>query len=361
MLTEIKERKMPTENWEKPAARAATVRVSPLIHVRTVLRELGCEPEPVIRMAGLSPAHFEEPENEISYVTASRLLALCEAKTGCQNFGLLLAEQAGSSSLGVAGFMLRFAPDVGTALRALKRNLELHDQGGMLTLAVDEKFAMLGYAIHQPDAQGIDQIYDMSVAMAYKVMRELCGAEWKPTKILLSRRPPKDTAPYRQFFRAPVQFRSAQNAVIFPASWLAHVPNETDPMLYRYFEQEADELRARNATDTIGKLRRCLLASLFDDKLRVEYIAHQLGMHERTMHRRLKEEGTSFRRQLEDIRYMMARRLLADPANRVAEIAAALRYADATAFCRAFKRWSGCTPSQWRRDTDPTRCTLDIG
>ena len=148
-------------------------------------------------MAGLSPAHFEEPENEISYVTASRLLALCAAETGCQHFGLLLAEQGGSSSLGVAGFMLRFAPDVRTALRALKRNLEIHDQGGMLTLAVDDKYAILGYAIHHPDAQGLDQVYDLSVAIAYKIMRELCGAEWEPTKILLSRRPPEDAEPYR--------------------------------------------------------------------------------------------------------------------------------------------------------------------
>ena len=328
----------------------ASVRVSPLMSIPVVLRKLGHEPEPIFREAGLTLAHFENPENEISYIAASRLLALCVQKTGCQHFGLLMAEGVSSSSLGIVGFMLRFAPDVRTALQTLQRNLELHDQGGIPTLTSDGEYAIFGYAIHQPGAQAIDQIYDLAMAVVYKILRELCGSKWRPTRILLSRRPPTDATPYKQLFRSPLRFGATQNAIVFPIRWLAQVPNGTDPLLYHFFEQEADALLDGRATDIVGRLRRLLHASIFNDTLRIHYIAQQLGMHERTLHRRLKNEGTSFRQQLDDIRYWVARQLLANPDNRVSEIATALKYTEPAAFCRAFKRWSGCTPSQWRND-----------
>ena len=79
-------------------------------------------------------------------------------------------------------------------------------------------------------------------------------------------------------------------------------------------------------------------------------VADQLHIHERTLNRRLQEEGSSFRRELEAVRYEVAKQLLADSEIPLSKIASALHYADATAFSRAFKRWSGTTPSRWRRD-----------
>jgi AraC-like DNA-binding protein len=338
----------------------ASVRASPLMCIPDILRKLGCEPEPVFREAGLTLAHFKNPDNEISYIAASHLLALCVAKTGCQHFGLLMAERVSSSSLGIAGFMLRFAPDVQTALQALQRNLELHDQGGIPTLTMDGKYAVFGYAIHQPGVQAIDQIYDLSVAFVYKIMRELCGPDWKPIGVLLSRRRPPDATPYKQLFRVPIRFGAAQNAIVFPARWLAQTPNGADPLLYSHLEQEADALRDNRVADIVGKLRCLLQSSLFNDTLRVQYIAEQLGMHERTLHRRLKEKGTSYRQLLADIRYRVAQQLLANPDSQVSEIAAALKYTDSSAFCRAFKSWSGCTPSQWRSKSVATRGRPEI-
>ena len=77
-------------------------------------------------------------------------------------------------------------------------------------------------------------------------------------------------------------------------------------------------------------------------------IARQLHIHERTLNRRLQEEGTSFRHELDFVRYEMARQFLAESAIPIAKIATALNYADVSAFNRAFKRWTGMTPSQWR-------------
>lgn len=77
-------------------------------------------------------------------------------------------------------------------------------------------------------------------------------------------------------------------------------------------------------------------------------IASQLCVHERTLNRRLREEGTSFQLGLDNVRYAIARQYLAESSMPISRIAAVLTYADVSAFSRAFKRWSGMTPAEWR-------------
>jgi AraC-like DNA-binding protein len=80
----------------------------------------------------------------------------------------------------------------------------------------------------------------------------------------------------------------------------------------------------------------------------VSDIARLLYMHERTMHRYLEKEGTTFRRELESIRYELARQLLSNNKKSLSTIANALGYTEASTFIRSFRRWSGTTPAQWR-------------
>lgn len=329
----------------------AVVRVGPLTGVPAVLRELGHQPGSIFGSAGFELSQFADPDTQISYVAASRLLACCVAATGCPHFGLLVGERAAPSSLGVAGFMLHAAPDVGSALRGLVQHLDLHDQGGVPTLHIKGDTTLLGYAILQPGAQATGQIYDLAIALACNIMRGLCGERWNPGEVLLSRQPPADLAPYRQFFRAPLRFNAEQSAVVFASRWLDRKIPGSDPLLHRHLQQEATELHAQTDKNIVGALRRLLRKSLLDQNCTLSDVARQLCIHERTLNRRLQEEGTSFRRELDDIRYAMARQLLSDSAMPIARIATTLNYADASAFSRAFKRWTGSTPAQWRAHT----------
>jgi hypothetical protein len=192
------------------------VRIGPLAGLPAILRELGHDPEPIFGRVGFKLAQFADPDTVISFVGASRLLALSVAATGCQQLGLLLGERSGPSSLGIAGFLLRTAPDVRTALTDVVRHLDLHDQGGVPMLLVKGDVTFLGYAIHQPAAQATDQIYDLAITIACNIMRHLCGARWNPAEVLLSRAPPEDPAPYKRFFRAHLLFDASQSAVVFP-------------------------------------------------------------------------------------------------------------------------------------------------
>ncbi|NJN46657.1 MAG: AraC family transcriptional regulator [Candidatus Competibacteraceae bacterium] len=319
-----------------------------MANVPGILREFGCEPESIFGSVDLKLTQFGDPDSKISYIAASKLLARCAMATGCQHFGLLLGARADPSFLGITGFMLRAAPDVATALKSLVRHLDLHDQGGMPTLVTRDGATSLGYVIYQSGVEATEQIYDLSIAIACNIMRGLCGASWKPNAVLLSRRSPQDPLPYRRFFRIPPHFDAEQNALVFQARWLDHQLTSADHLLHRYLEQEANELHAHQNECLVRELRRLLRKSLASKRCAVTDIASQFCMHERTLHRRLRDEGTTFRRELEEVRYEVARQLLAESTMPLSKIATALEYADVTAFTRAFKRWSGISPGQWR-------------
>ena len=191
------------------------VRLGPLVGIPAVLQSLGCEPRPLIEKAGFTLAQFADPDLRIPFLPASRLLAQCVAATGCDHFGLLLGERSAPSHLGIAGYLLQSAPDVRIALRGLLDFLELHDEGGVATLCTDREVTLLGYAIHLPGVEAQEQIYDLSAAMIYKILRGLCGDDWRPREVLIMRRPPEAPARYQQFFDAPVRFGSDQTAVAF--------------------------------------------------------------------------------------------------------------------------------------------------
>ncbi|MDX1431387.1 MAG: AraC family transcriptional regulator [Gammaproteobacteria bacterium] len=328
------------------------VQVGPLTSLPDILRDLGCDDAaPLFVRVGLEPTLLENPENRAPFAAVSRVLTECVAATGCDHLGLLLGQRVDPSSLGLAGFMLRSAPDTGTALRTLVQFLNLTDEGGVGVLETSGGVTLLGYAIYQPDTESIDVIYDMTTTFACRIMRLLCGEEWNPSEVLLARHPPRDAAPYRAFFRAPLRFRSEYNAVAFPTRWLNHRPPGADAMLFRHLQKQAEELQRRREPGLIEELHRALRAGLLNHGCAIGKIAARLGMHERSLHRRLRAEGTSFRRELDAVRFAVARQYLAESEASMAEIASAIDYADASAFTRAFKRWAGTTPQKWREQS----------
>jgi AraC-like DNA-binding protein len=328
--------------------REGMVRIAPLASIPTLLQELGCDPDPVFQQVELSRELWNHPETEISFISASRLLEASAVATGCDHFGVLLGERVEPSSLGVAGLMLRCAPDPGVAIKMLRDNLNLHDSGGLVTFETVNEMARFGYLVIQPGTSAIDQIYDLSIAVACKIMRGLCGDHWSPAKVLLSRKRPRDIRPHTDYFHAPVEFGAAANAIEFPVSWLNYPNPGADPHLFKYLSERAGELQARHRTSLLSNLQRIMLNAIFHQRCSVEYVAGMLGMHQRTLNRKLGEFSTSFRQELEKQRFELARQMLANSHITMNEIASVLGYSDQAAFSRAFRRWSGHSPSAWR-------------
>ena len=313
-----------------------------------VLRTLGADPARLLEEVGLSLSLFDTPSNTFTFASRGRLLAHCVERTGCQHLGLLIGERSNLSSLGLVGLLARYSPDVGTALHSLVRYLHHYTRGATTTLIVEGQLVILDYKIHQPATEGTDQVGDGAVAIMVNIMRELCGPEWTPSQVMFAHRKPDNVEPFRRFFRSPLRFDAEQNAIVFLADWLSLRLPEVSPELRRLLKEQISLIEARHRNDFPEQVRIVLRTALLTDRTSAEDIAAVFSIQSRTLNRRLSEFGLSFRDLVEQQRYEIARQALTDTAMDLYDIAALLGYADASAFTRAFRRWSGTTPAAWR-------------
>jgi AraC-like DNA-binding protein len=326
------------------------IRVGAVSALPGVIRSLGLDPAQVLAKAGFDLSLFDDPNNPISFATRSRLIARCGELTGCRHFGLLVGAQGGLQSLGLVGLLAEYSTDAGTALRSLVRFFHHHLRGASIDVVVEGELAILDYTIYQPGTEATDQIGAGAMAGAVNIMRGLCGADWNPSEVMLAHRRPADVEPYRRIFRAPIRFDAEQNALIFPASWLSHRLAEREPAIRRLLKEKIDALEAQFRHEFPEQVRRVLRIALLTDRTSIEDISALFSMQPRTLNRRLSAFGLSFQDLVDEGRYEIARQALLDTDMNVSHVAALLDYADASSFVRAFQRWSGKTPSQWRND-----------
>jgi len=320
-------------------------RVGAMTAVPALLRQLGCDPAPVLAAAGLDESALEFAEGSITYAAFGRLADEGARQSGCDHFGLLVGQAWHLSNMGLVGELAFHSPTVGAAVRECVVFHHLNSHGGVLYLREQGAMADVGYAIYHRDVRGADKISDGVLASLINLMRGLCGPGWVPSEVFLAHAPPADTGPYRRLFRCPVRFNSELNALRFPVHWLKQTVQGASPKVLRELKKRAHALPE---PELIEKLHRSLRVLLLSGVASGDAVADMLAMHRRTLNRRLKEQGTTFREVLEDVRFGAACQLLRATRLTIDDVAAALGYAGVSPFARAFRRRSGVTPGQWR-------------
>lgn len=333
-----------------PVSPEAELRIGVTITLPEVLGNLGANPDELFAEAGVDLKLFDDPNNRISFKQRGRLLAHCVARTGCQHLGLLIGQNAGLHSLGLVGLLVKYSSDVGTALRSLVHFFHLHVHGAVVNLETRGVLASLSYEIYQPGTKATDQVGDGAVAAIYNIMSELCGPLWKPSEVKFAHSKREDGRPYQSFFEAPLVFDAEINAVVFKADWLNLRLPHADPHLLSLLQKQIDTLEVSYGQDLPEQIRSLLRTALLTGHDSIDQVAELFSMHSRTLRRHLKDCGTSFQELLNEGRYEIARQLLEGTRMNVCQIASTLNYADQRAFTRAFRRWSGTTPTQWRND-----------
>jgi AraC-like DNA-binding protein len=326
----------------------ATVRTGGTAAIPAVLRALGADPAKVFAEARVDIARFNDPENTIALAAVGRLLDRCVARTGCQHFGLLVGQQGGLQALGLVGLVVRYSPDVGTALRSLENYMHLHNQGAVAALAVASDTAILSFGIRRPNIEAVEQIGDGTVAASFSMLRTLCGPDWRPIEVRFAHRRPDDIGPFRRLFQAPLHFNAEQNALIFSAEWLAVRLPGADAELQRLLQQQINALELKHGDEFPEQVRSVLRTGLLTGHASAKQVAALFSMHARTLSRRLAAFGTTFKALADEGRFEVARQMLQDTTLDVNQIADSLDYADSSAFTRAFRRWTGTTPTAWR-------------
>jgi AraC-like DNA-binding protein len=331
-------------------------RVGALDVIPQLLHQFGVDPAPVLADAGLEASALDLADNTIPYAAFGLIMGEGARRSRCEHFGLLVGQAWHLSSLGLLGQLIRHSATVGDALRSAIVHHHLNTQGGVVFLNERDAMAELGYAIYHRGTRGISQVYDGVLASLVNLMRELCGPAWAPIEVRLAHAAPADTSPYRRLFRCPVRFDSEVNALRFKAEWLSQPVTGADAMVLRVLERQVSVLAQ---PELIEKLQRSLRVLLLHRVVSGDAVADMLAMHRRTLNRRLAALGTTFRDVLEEVRFEAARQLLSATHLPLDDVAVALGYSELSSFNRAFRRASGTSPGQWRRDAqahDEGRC-----
>jgi len=325
------------------------VRVGPLMSIPGLLAERGVDPATVLERAGLDAHLFDDSEHRVSFAALGEMLELCVEVTGCTHFGLLIGQRFTIDALGVLGQLIRNAATVRDALRIAALHLQIHDRGAVsLSLDIGHGQTALGYTLYAGRTEAASQILDGAIAMQYLLLRDLCGDSWRPRVIQLSHSRPVKPAPLRQFFGARIEFDAPLSAVVFESRWLDHPIAGADPATFAAITGAIEADPSQPKSSFVAQVRRSLYSMIFTASASSANVARLFDLHERTVRRRLREEGATVRGLVGEVRRELAQHLLRDTDMPVSEVAAILHYSDVTVFSRAFRGWSNASPHEWR-------------
>ncbi len=336
-----------------PTTGIPTQRVGGLVEIPGLLRELGADPAQVLASAGLDAQALGHIDQRLPVDATDRLLAACVQQTGCPHFGLLAGQRWNLAHQGVIADLMHCAPTVGDALHSFTLVQHGNSDMGVAFVLEEEDTAALGFALYRTDLRRPEQIYDAAMGVAAGIMRGLCRLHWTPAEVLLSRPHPQDVAPYKACFGPRVKFDQVYSAVRFAKRWLIQPTPAADPRRHRALLQS---IEANTGVDLVPRLRRALRVLLIQGHSSGDTLARYSSLGRRTLNRRLQAQGTTFQKLLDEVRLDVARELLAHTHTPLNQIAAALCYADLSAFMHAFRRWTGTTPAQFRQ-----QATLQAG
>lgn len=310
------------------------------------LRQQGVDVEPLLRAAGL-PAEVDAPVTVQQY---GRLwLAMAEALDD-EFFGLA----ARPMRVGSFALLCHAVLHTGTLEQALRRSLRF------LRVVLDHPHGELRVA----DGEARIVLADVGAprpAFAYRtfwliVLGLACwliGRRIPLRNIDFACRSPEHRADYSHFFGAPVHFDRPDCRVAFDAAYL-RLPTIRSEQALKTFLRGAPAnilVRYRHDTGWVAKIRSHLKAIPAADWPSFDTLAEQLDMPPATLRRRLRGEGQSFAAIKDEMRSVIAQSLLRDGRRSVAEIAGELGFSEPSAFHRAFRKWTGCSPGAFRRES----------
>ena len=161
---------------------------------------------------------------------------------------------------------------------------------------------------------------------------------------------PTDTREHARIFGCPLRFAQPCYRVVLPAAALDAPLIQPDPAMRELTQRLADQQLHALPRDEgwLAQARALIARRLQRPPVEIDGVAAQLALSTRSLQRRLQGEGLSFSELVEQVRRELAEQHLADRTLDLADIALLLGYSEQSAFQRAFKRWTGLTPAQWR-------------
>lgn len=312
-------------------------------------RASGRDPAPWFAGTGLSAPQCSEPNQHVSFHHAMTIIRRAVAAFGDTGLGLAIGGRESLSSFGMLGFAMMSCRTFGDAVRA---GLEYHQISGSLLdieMLPDGQRIWLVARERYPDPELLPFLCEEAFASMSNVSRAMLGPAHRLLQAEFSYPRPRYVHLYEHRFPCSLRFGASHNRMAFDAALLDTPLPTYNPITLaeamRVCQAQVDAVVV--STEMLASLVRWLRPRLGRD-VSVQDAADALRMTERTLRRRLATEGTSFRALHDRLRAERAEQLLRDPRHSIADVGFELGYSDGREFRRAFKRWTGRTPRDYR-------------
>lgn len=300
-----------------------------------------------------APEALADPDGR---VPSSLLLQLWEyLPTRCpdESFGFWLAEQLQAPPLSLATWVISSSPTLGQGFeRALRYQRLLHDEAQSELITNDAETAYR-HQIGRPPFRAPSAAIEFGFLSFLQLARRLTGAAIVPRRLLLRHAAPRDVIRHQACFGPGLVFSADADELVLDRASLELPVRGSDPTLARIVEGHAEAALARlPASNALGaRVRAQINELLVGGTPSVEAVSERLRLSRRTLQRQLSAAGTSFAEELDHARHALSLRYLADARISLQETAFLLGFSEASAFHRAFVRWTGQTPANFRRKT----------
>jgi AraC-like DNA-binding protein len=344
------DRVAPSRDPAPSFAGKAFVRARALSGFTEVVERNGGEPDTLLRQFGIDPSLLSDPENTVSLDAVAHMLDHAATRLRVPDLSLQVAAYHDASVLGAIALVALNSERVGEAFQAIATNIRFHNPSAHVRISVDRKKGVARYEQDPGLAEDAPrrQVIEFIVGVAFKIFRAMTGDAATDWRVSFRHSRGMPSRRYRRYFTCAIEFDATRDCIELPADLLDLPIDSADPGLKRLALRYLNQLERRHPAGLGRRVSELIRRQLPNGGSRIERIAATLGIHPKTLHRRLKLEGVTFEQLVDDVRRALASDYLATSALPFSDVATLVGYSGQSTFIVACKRWFGVTPKAYR-------------
>jgi AraC-like DNA-binding protein len=325
------------------------VSVSVLSQMFLYLDSLQVDIDAFLRSLGLDPELTRSPDTRLPIETYLRIQDEAAEYVHDPYFGLHMGEFAGPGSWSILGYLMMNCRTLGEAFEKSGRYARII--GNLIEARVEFKFDRIKVVFFTPPhaPKMSRHCFEATFSSCVRMMRTLTGAAIDPFEVTFIYPQPVSRADYERIFHCPVRFGMKENTITIAAKVVNTPIRQPNPSLLEHFEKYAQDFLAEMDRQDVytRAVTRILLSRLDDEALSIEKIARDMAVSVRTLQKRLDQEGVVFSDLLREVRARLAKQYLRENYT-VEQITYLLGFSEPSVFRKAFKKWLGVTPREFR-------------
>jgi AraC-like DNA-binding protein len=318
--------------------------------IATAIEAAGLDARALFCEAGMDFIALNNPAMRYPMKNICLLWELAAMRSNNPAIGLPSPGAVRPAIFDVVTYAMMSCENLHAGLERLVSHLPIVNDAASMTLMETCDGCWLRLTLYDDEQMVPRQCFEFGLVTVLNFFSWVTGQDIKPLAVELTHPAPVDPKPYRHAFRCPVRFGAPADQMFFSSDDLALPFSTSNEFLAKLHDQYVNERLDQLEHARIGSKTRELIVNHLPNgyPLRSE-IAQALCMSERTLQRRLQDEGTSFHELVDSARYNLAQRYLGQSNLTLAQATHLLGFSDQSAFFRACKRWFEMSPTQYRQ------------